>query len=722
MGKKKKKRKMIKGQKLDTRTLQREVLRYLRQNASKPLSARQLIKRLKIANDKNSMTKALKQLVKANKVQQTGGAYFATGKPPRTARREETHTGVVDMTRSGDAYIVIQDKEDDVYVRGEDLAGAMHGDTVEVVVRNRNRRRPDGYIKQVVKRATDHFIGTYYEFKKYSVVSPERVRVPFDIIVELENTQNANHGDKVVVQVIDWSGRLNGSPEGRITVVLGQPGSSDIEMQSLLLQNGFNVAFPDDVLQEAAKLPDAPTEEDKRGRRDFRDIPTFTIDPGTAKDFDDALSIRKLDNGQLEIGIHIADVTHFVRPGTAIDKEAYRRSTSVYLVDRVAPMLPEELSNALCSLRPEEESLCFSAVFTLDDKHNVRSRWFGKTVIYSDRRFTYEEAQEVIESREGDFAEELHTLNTIAHKMRKDRLRNGALMFETDEVQFVLDEHGVPVELYVKERKDAHLLVEDFMLLANKEVAKFIGETRKDDRIPFVYRVHDLPDPDKVAELAMFAREFDIHMKIDTPKQIAQSFNHLAKAARDNEALHILEPLAIRCMAKAEYNIDNIGHYGLAFDFYTHFTSPIRRYSDVLVHRILHENIDGRTKRHNPSKLQDQCRHISDMERKAQQAERDSIKYKQAEFMQQFVGETMTGYVSGMIDRGLFVKLEATHAEGLAGFERFDEPFELTPSGLSARGKRSGTVYKMGDKVDVRILDADPGKRQIEMEMVGHAK
>ncbi|MDX1407158.1 MAG: VacB/RNase II family 3'-5' exoribonuclease, partial [Saprospiraceae bacterium] len=571
--------------------MQREVLRYLRQNPSKPLSARQLIKRLKVGNDKDSMNKALKQLKKSNKVQQTGGTYYASGKPPRGDRRQESLTGVVDMTRSGDAYIVVDNEQDDVFVRGEDLATAMDGDTVKVVVRKRHRRRPEGYVAEVVKRATDRFIGTYYEFRKYSVVSPERVRVPFDIVVEPEDAMHAQHGDIVAVQVTSWSGKIPGSPEGRVTIVLGQPGSSEIEMQSILLQNGFSITFPEDVLAEAERLPESPQANDKRGRRDFREVTTFTIDPGTAKDFDDALSVQRLDNGLLEIGIHIADVTHFVRPGTAIDKEAYQRSTSVYLVDRVAPMLPEELSNALCSLRPDEESLCFSAVFTFDDQDKVRNRWFGKTVIYSDRRFTYEEAQEVIETGNGDFADELRTLNRIAHAMREDRLRNGGLMFETDEVQFVLDENGVPVELLVKERKDAHLLVEDFMLLANKEVARFIGETRKGDNIPFVYRIHDTPDPEKVAELAAFAREFDIQMRVDTPRQIARSFNALAKAARHNEALHILEPLAIRTMAKAEYNIENIGHYGLAFSHYTHFTSPIRRYSDVLVHRILFENI-----------------------------------------------------------------------------------------------------------------------------------
>jgi ribonuclease R len=489
-------------------------------------------------------------------------------------------------------------------------------------------------------------------------------------------------------------------------------------MQSILLMNGFNVRFPEEVEAEADQLPDSLSESDFADRRDFRGITTFTIDPATAKDFDDALSIDRSDDGTIEIGVHIADVTHFVKPGTEIDKEAYRRSTSVYLVDRVAPMLPEKLSNELCSLRPHEDSLCFSAVFKFDSNGNILHRWFGRTIIHSDHRFAYEEAQEVLETGEGPFSDEMRELNRLAHILRKRKLDNGALTFETDEVQFVLDEHGVPLEIYVKERKEAHMLIEDFMLLANKEVARFIGETRAMDHIPFVYRIHDHPDPEKIAELASFARMLGFEMRIDTPRQVAKSFNALAEAARDDEALQILEPLAIRSMAKAEYNTENIGHYGLAFTFYTHFTSPIRRYSDVLVHRILYENIDGRMKRWNMSELGEQCKHISDMERRAQKAERDSIKYKQAEYMKQFVGQEFEGHISGMIDKGIFVKIDATHAEGLIGFNNLPEPFSLDASGMVATGLHSGDQLKMGDDVRVRILDAIPEKRQIEMELV----
>ena len=712
---KRKKQGSFKGKKLAHPALKSEILKYLRRQPSTPMSARQLIKRLKIGNDKGSVVKALNALVKSQSIATSGEMYYVTDLK-RTKRGKE-YTGIVDMTRAGSAYIVMED-QNDIFVRAEQLNSAMDGDTVKVALTSRGRR-PSGEVIEVVNRKSDQFVGTFYAFKSHNVVVPDHIKVPFDIFVKAHDASTASHGDKVVVQITKWSASPTRSHEGQVTLVLGEAGSHDIEMQAILLQNGFSLSFPEDVMKEAHALPDKPGPEDMKDRRDFRGITTFTIDPLTAKDFDDALSIQRLENGNIEVGVHIADVTHFVTPGGAIDKEAYKRSTSVYLVDRVAPMLPEELSNALCSLRPDEESLCFSAVFTFDEQFTIKNRWFGKTIIFSDKRFTYEEAQETIESGTGDFSEEIAMLNTIALKLRKDKMNGGALAFETDEVQFILDDEGVPVEVYAKERKEAHMLVEDFMLLANKEVAKYIGQTRREEGIPFVYRIHDKPDPDKLAELAMFARQFDLEMHMDTPKQVAKSFNDLAKAARKDPALKILEPLAIRTMAKAEYNPENIGHYGLAFSFYTHFTSPIRRYSDVLVHRLLFANIEGRTKRVNAQQLQEQCAHISSMERKAQTAERDSVKFKQAEYMQQFIGEEFEGIISGMIDRGMFVKIKSNHAEGLVGFDNMNEGFQIGDNRLEAVGNRTGKKFQMGDTVTVRIANADPYKRQIDMEYVG---
>lgn len=664
------------------------------------------------------MKKALEGLRKSKKVIQRDDKFKAKAGREQARSQKSTHVGIVDMVRSGDAFIICDDLKNDVMVRASDLKTALNGDKVEIEVFGNKRFRPRGAVLRVIDRSVEQFIGTFYSFKRYGVVVPDHFKVPFDILIAKGKNLSAKHGDKVVVKVTDWAGQLEKAPEGEVIHILGEPGSSEIEMQSILLMNGFNLAFPEEVMEEARALPDAPREEDFAERRDFREVTTFTIDPLTARDFDDALSIQTLDDGTIEVGVHIADVTHWVQPGSAIDTEALRRATSVYLVDRVAPMLPEELSNALCSLRPHETSLCFSAVFRFDSDHKVIDRWFGKTIIFSDHRFTYEDAQEVIERNDGIFAQELHQLNAIAHSLRERKVKNGALSFESDEVQFILDDEGVPKEIYAKQRKEAHVLVEDFMLLANKEVARHIGEVRRIEHIPFVYRIHDHPDPDKIAELAMFARMLGLQMKIDTPRQIAKSFNDLAEAARDDEALAVLEPLAIRTMAKAEYNTENIGHYGLAFTFYTHFTSPIRRYSDVLVHRILGANLEGKTRRWNEAELQDQCKHISAMERRAQKAERDSIKYKLAEYMTEHIGEEFIGHISGMIDRGVFVKIESNHAEGMVSFDSMADQYSVDAGRMTATAMRSGDILKMGDEVRVRILDADPSKRQIEMMIV----
>src|SRR5688500_1190916 len=495
------------------------------------------------------------------------------------------------MTRSGAAYVIVEDMEDDIYVSGKNVGGAMNRDKVEVeIISSRRGRKPEGRIVNVVKRNIEQVMGTLKLFKSFAVVVPDRSNIRFDVIIPTDKVGEAVDGDKVVAKITSWEKE---SPSGEIVHVLGASGSHELEMQSILIHNGFNLAFPEQVIDESRKLEETVSDEEIASRRDFRKITTFTIDPITAKDFDDALSFQVLENGNVEVGVHIADVSYYVKPGSALDKEAYLRSTSVYLVDRVCPMLPEKLSNELCSLRPLEESLCYSAVFEIDSDNKVVSRWFGRTIIFSDHRFSYEDAQVGLETGEGPFAAELKKLNKIALALRKKRFKDGAITFETDELQFMVDEFGETLEIFVKERKDAHLLIEDFMLLANREVATFIAEKSKVKEIPFPYRVHDVPDPDKLMDFQRFARELGFHMQIDTPKQVSKSFNKLAEAAKEDERLRLLEPLAIRTMAKAIYTTNNIGHYGLAFEFYTHFTSPIRRYSDVLVHRILDLNLNG---------------------------------------------------------------------------------------------------------------------------------
>lgn len=716
-----------KGQKLPYARLRHLIQEAMNADPGRHWSPRQLIKDLKIANNKTDVERVLASLTEQKKIRRIDeGIYSVSGtKAPvaartigrRTRGKSESggmvHEGKVDMTRSGAAYIAVEGLEQDIYVPAKFIGGAMHRDIVRVEVLDERRgRKPEGRITAIVRRALEQAIGTLRLFKKFAVVVPDRAAIGVDILVPKEKLFEAVDGDKVVVKITDWSGE---SPSGEIVHVLGASGSHELEMQSILIHHGFNPAWSPDVIAESLKLPESAPAEEIARRRDFRGITTFTIDPATAKDFDDALSVRKLDNGNVEIGVHIADVAHYVKPDTALDKEAYWRSTSVYLVDRVCPMLPEKISNELCSLRPREESLCFSAVFEIDADHKLVDRWFGRTVIFSDHRFAYEEAQEVMDAGEGPYWQELTVLNAIARSLRKQRFKAGAINFETDELQFKVDELGETLEIFVKERKEAHLLIEEFMLLANREVATFIAKKGKGQEVPFVYRVHDLPDPEKLVEFQRFARELGFQMQIDTPKQIARSFNKLADAAKEDEKLRLLEPLAIRTMAKAIYTTKNIGHYGLAFDYYTHFTSPIRRYSDVLVHRILEANLEG-VQRVDQEALEVRCKHISEKERAAMAAERESVKYKQMEYLSNKVGQEYTGVISGIIESGIFVELDESRAEGLVPFRTMGGGFYQTA--MFKAGTRRGEELHIGQPVRVKILRIDMASRQMDLEMV----
>ncbi len=709
----------LKGKKLTARQLKQEILKLFKRHDKKRYNAKQVIKKLRVTNSKDSAQDALEKLAQDGVLVPISDNKFKFNKANEAVQERELHVGRVDMTRTGSAYIICDDLEDDVHVSAKRTNGALNGDIVKVATWTpRGRRKMEGEIVEIKERAREHFLGTLRLTRKYGIVMPNDHNMPMDIMVQHEDTMDAKDGELVVVQVLEWPERHNHSPVGRVTSVLGKLGDSDAVMKSILINNGFDLEFPEEVIAASERLKDTITEADLEMRRDMREVSTFTIDPDDAKDFDDALSLRYLDNGHYEIGIHIADVTHYVRPNTALDKEAFERSTSVYLVDRVLPMLPERLSNGLCSLRPDEDKFTFSAVFEFDKDDKIQARWFGKTLTHSNRRFTYNEAQEVIETGEGDFSKEIKKLDTLAKKLRKQRFKNGSVDFNADEVRFKLDEEGTPIDVYVKERKAAHMLVEEFMLLANREVASFISMKGKDREIPFVYRVHDEPDPDKVGELVRFAKEMGVQIHADSPEQIAKSYNKLAKQALSDPSLKILEPIAIRTMAKAVYSSDNIGHYGLGFDYYSHFTSPIRRYSDVLTHRILQENLEGRTKRVNKENLELKCKHISRQERKAVEAERESTKYKQVEFMKAHIGETFEGVISGIMDRGIFVETVGSKCEGMIPFDTMPEPFEVSNGRLSATGRISGNVLKMGDNVNVRIVGADLDKRRIEMEWV----
>ncbi len=726
----KKTKRRLKGQKLKPRQLKNYILKTLSSNPKDRFSPKAVIKKLKIANHADSVRMAMDELARNGeiekikegkyKIKNNGSSSRSSSKSKSKIRvGDSQYTGLVDMTKSGTAYIVCEGSNQDVFVSARNLNGAMNGD--KVVINSwipKGRRKPEGKVIEIIERASTHFLGTVRVFKNQAILLVDNAFNQIDIRIPFKDLKGADDGDKVIIKVADWGvPGQNQFLTGRVETNLGSADSNDVEMSAILINNGFNISFPVEIVEEAEALKAEVTEDVLAVRRDFRKVTTFTIDPDTAKDFDDALSIQDLENGNVEIGVHIADVTHFVRPGTQVDKEAFRRSTSVYLVDRVAPMLPEKLSNELCSLRPNEDKFTFSAVFEFNKDLEIVNEWFGKTLIHSDRRFTYEEAQEIIESGKGMFADELALMNKIARKLRAEKYKNGAISFEADEVKFKLDEKGKPIGVYVKERKDAHLLVEDFMLLANKGVAIYIDKRAKGQEIPFVYRTHDSPDPTRLSEFSLFAKELGFQMNLTTPEQIAESFNLLAKQAKENEVLKMLEPLAIRTMAKAVYTTDNIGHYGLGFDFYAHFTSPIRRYADVLVHRILFQNLK-QVKRWDKGSLEDQCLHISAQERKAMTAERESIKYKAVEFMQGREGEIFDANISGMIDKGIFVQMKESRAEGLILFSSFKESFTLSDSRLKATGNRTRRILKMGDEVRVRLLEADLHARQLEFEFI----
>lgn len=718
-----KRRSITKGQKLSARDLKYHVSRFFLRQRSNKYNARQVAQKLKIANTKDSVQHVLDLLVGDGLiVHHKDGKYKYNNKASLDVQADASpkniYEGKVDLTRSGDAYIVCEGLDDDVYVRRKDLKGAFNKDIVKVQVPEiKGKRRPEGKVIEIIKRSITHIIGKIVIKQKLSIVYPANKNLFEEVFINNKNTKGAEDGEQVVVKITEWGQGQNKSIWGEVTEVMKGATDNDIAMQSILLSHGFELDFPPEVIAQLKHIEPGIDEAEAKKRRDVRKVTTITIDPLTARDFDDALSYEELEDGNIEVGIHIADVTHYVPEGSPLDKEALNRSTSVYLVDRVLPMLPEKLSNDLCSLNPHEDRYTFSAIFTFDPKFNIVGEWYGRTVIHSDRRFTYEEAQEIIENKEGEYAKEILQLDKIARKLRKDKFKNGAISFESDEVQFVLDDSGKPIDTYVKARKAAHMLVEDFMLLANKGVAAYIAKKSKGVEVPFIYRVHDEPNPDKLADFALFAKALKFNMRIDTPQQIAKSFNELHKKAEEDEQYKLLQPLAIRTMSKAEYSTDNIGHYGLAFENYTHFTSPIRRYSDVLVHRLLDKNI-GEIHRTDKEKLEAKAKHISLQERKANEAERESVKYKQTEYMLDHIGHEFDGVISGMIDRGIFVQLVTSKAEGLIAFDKFDEAFDVADSRLKAVGRRTGAILSLGQQIRVRILSADLDSRQIEMEIL----
>lgn len=709
----------FKGQKLPARKLENGILKLFLREPSKRYNAKQIIKKLEIKNSKTSVEDALAKLFQAGKINLVKDDKYKLSKDfaPDVSGPAEVFDGYVDQIRSGAAYIVVEGREgQDIYVPAKRLMHALDGDQVRVQVTRRYGKKIEGEVIKVLKRAIDQFIGDLRQSKSFAFVVPDNQQVDFDIYIHPKDIGIAQDGDKVLVRITEWPDRPGKNPAGKIIKVLDATDTHAVMMDSILINQGFDTLFSNIVIQEAKNLSRKITGDEISRRRDFRSIPTLTIDPRTARDFDDALSFRVLENGRREVGVHIADVTHYVQPGTALDREALRRSTSVYLVDRVAPMLPEVLSNELCSLRPDEDSLTFSAVFEFDMRNRVVSRWFGKSIIHSFRRFNYEEAQSILDKGEGEYYEELNALDAIAKHLRKKRYKEGSIAFETPELEFELDENSHPVAIHKKVRKDTHLLVEDLMLLANREVATFIAK-RSEREIPFVYRIHDQPDEEKLGEYSIFLKELGFHFDFQSPAQIRKSFNRLSEAAKKSEVLAFAEPFAVRTMAKAVYSSYNIGHFGLGFQHYTHFTSPIRRYADVLVHRLLEKNLHNEY-RTSKEELEAQCKHISNQEKKAQEAERESIKFKQVEFISGHIGETFDGIVSGMIDRGFFVSLIDSGVDGLVQFADLHEPFIITENRMQALSKRSERSFKIGDRVRVRVTATHITDMEVDMELV----
>lgn len=626
--------------------------------------------------------------------------------------------GKLEITRSGMGYVIVEGREKDLLVRPQDFNKAMNGDIVRVKIKDTHGKRVEGIIEEVVERKQTEFIGDIQVKENFAFFIPDSQKPLPDFYISLKNLNGAKEKDRVVVRFLNWEGGSK-KPEGEVISVLEAKNPSDLAMKEIIIQNGFSLEFPSPVLEEANQLEGSIDSKELQERRDYRDVLTFTIDPADAKDFDDALSIKKLSETEYEIGVHIADVSHFVTPGSAMDEEGYARATSVYLPDRVNPMLPEKISNELCSLRPHENKYTFSVIFKINNKGKVKDHWIGKTFIHSDHRFNYDEVQEIIDSGMGDYCEEISSLNSLAKIFRKDRFKNGAINFSSTEVKFKLDENGKPLGIIVKESKESHQLVEEFMLLANRTVAAHVAKIKVNKKpIPFPYRIHDTPSEEKLKPFVAFAKKFGYKFDMKDEKETAKSFNQLMIDVHGKPEQHVLEQLGIRTMAKAIYDTENIGHYGLGFEDYCHFTSPIRRYPDIMVHRILHSILQHDLQP--DKKMGEKCVHCSERERAAMEAERAGNKYKQVEFMQDKLGEDMEGVISGVSSFGFWVETVNEKCEGLVSIKDLSDydDFRHDEAEYALVGIRTGKKFRMGDKVEIKLVAANLEKRQLDFEWI----
>ena len=706
------------------------ILQIFKKSSNKVYNYKQIAAKLNIndTSGRNQIIKTLKKLKAKQKIEEVDrGKYRVIGST-------EYYTGILDMTTRGQGYVICDEFEEDIFVPNNKLNKALDGDEVEIYVyKRRKNNRPEGEITSIVKRAKTEFVGVLQMQKNFGFVVVSNQKMYTDIFVSKDNLNGAQNGDKVLVKIDDWPARAD-SPFGTITNVLGKPGEHNTEIHSILAEYGLPYEFPAEVEQFANKLDTSIQASEIKKRRDMRDILTFTIDPKDAKDFDDALSFQQLENGNYEIGIHIADVSHYVKPGTILDEEAYERATSVYLVDRVVPMLPEILSNGACSLRPNEEKYTFSAVFEINNKAEVLKQWFGRTVTYSDKRFAYEEAQAIIETKGNEvpadvsltgesyqvaqpIVDAILKLDELAKIMRNQRMNQGAISFDKVEVRFHLDEDNNPEGVYFKTQKDANKLIEEFMLLANKKVAAFIG--KQEPEKTFVYRVHDEPDADKLANLQDIISRFGYSLNLKSRKSTTSSLNKLLEDVKGKGEQNMVDTLAIRSMSKAKYTTHNIGHYGLAFDYYSHFTSPIRRYPDVMVHRLLQHYLDG-GKSAAQDEYEEKCEHSSSMENLAANAERDSIKYMQIKFMQDHKDEEFVGVISGVTEWGIYVEIIANKCEGMVRIREIkDDYYIFDEKQYALVGEVTKNMYQLGDEVVVKVKNTDLVKRHLDFELIG---